>query len=88
MATQLSLKNRPPFLSFLVIPYSPEPVVYFLAPHTEFLVAGLAEKDKFSLSILTTVMVKTKKIKGVRPAILLACPFLFKSTKTDYAGLL
>ena len=88
MASQFSLKNRPPFLCSLVIPHSPEPVVHLLAFHTEFLVAGLAKKDKFPLSILTAIMVKTKEIKGVRPTVLLACPFSFKPAKTDYAGLL
>ena len=88
MASKFSLKNRPPFLRFLVIPYSPEPVVHLLAFYAEFLVAGLAKENKFSLSILTAIMVKTKEIKGVGSAVLLACPFSFKPAKTDYAGFL
>ena len=73
MASQFSLKNRPPFLCFLVIPHSPEPVVHLLAFHTEFLITGLAIEDKLSLSILTAVMVESKEIKGIGSAVLLVC---------------
>ena len=85
MTSQFSLKNRPPFPGFLVIPYSSQPVVHLLAFHTELLVAGLSKEDKLSLSILTTVVIKSKKIKGIGSAFLPACPFSFKP---DYACLL
>jgi hypothetical protein len=52
MASQFTLKNRPPVFGFLEIAYLSEPVVQLLAFHTEFLVAGLSKKDKFPLSIL------------------------------------
>ncbi len=87
MASKLSLKNRPPFLCLLVIPYFPQPVVHLLALHTEFLVAGLSKEDKLSLSILTAVMGEPKEVKGIGLAVLLTCPFSFKSTKADYASL-
>ena len=88
MASKLSLKNRPPFLCLLVIPYFPEPVVHLLVLHTEFLVAGLSKEDKLTLSILTAIVVKSKEVKGIGSAVLLACLLSFKPAKADYAGLL
>ena len=88
MASKLSLKNRPPFLCLLVIPYFPEPSVHLFALHTEFLLTGLAKEDKLSLSVLTTVMGESKEIKGIGPPVRLACPLSFKSAKADYASLL
>ena len=88
MASQFRLEDRPPFLCFLIVPYFPEPVVHLFAFHTELLVTGFAKKDEFPISVLTTVMSKSKKIKGVRPALIPDCVLSFKPAKTDYASLL
>ncbi len=87
MASKLSLKNRPPFLCLLVIPYFPEPVVHLLVLHTEFLIAGLSKEDELTLSILTAIMGEPKEVKGIVATVLLACSLSFKSTKADYASL-
>ena len=88
MATQFCLKDRPPFLGFPIAPNFSEPVVHLFAFHTELLITGFAKKDEFPISILTTVMSKSKKIKGVRPAFIPECVFSFKPAKTDYTSLL
>ena len=64
MASKLSLKNRPPFLCFLVIPYLPEPAVHLFALHTEFLLTGFSKEDKLPLSVPSAVMGEPKEIKG------------------------
>ena len=88
MATQFCLKDRPPFLCFLIVPYFPEPAVHLFAFHTELLITGFAKKDEFPISILTTVMSKSKKVKGVGPAFIPECVLSFKPAKTDYTSLL
>ena len=87
MASQFCLKDRPPFLCFLIVPYFPEPVVHLFAFHTKLLPAGFSEENEFPLTILTAVVGKSKKVKGVGPAFIPECVLSFKPAKTDYTSL-
>jgi len=88
MASKLRLKNRPPFLRLLGIPYPPEPRVELLALPAEFLPTGPSKKNEFPFSVQATVMGKPKKIKGVGSTVLLVCSLSFKSAEADNASLL
>jgi len=65
VASQFRPKRRPPFLKLRRAAYLPKPFIHTLACLAKLLCTGLTTQCRITFSILTPVMGKTQKVKGM-----------------------